>query len=206
MVSRASLWFSRGEGGYAVKKSLGFLSQVLSHLEGSWSLFLSPIGSESICPRGRSSGLTMLIHHSHPKIAFSRLLSLGLLTGFAVAGSIPAIAQTSQQGSLNQRDQEARALSRMSAPQLRTYFSGLRELEQRSSSQRLARLKSLESCLERTRQRDGADECLKDARKTRRQEREQFVRELNALRSRYKMPLRQVGHSSKGMADDSADL
>jgi hypothetical protein len=148
----------------------------------------------------------MLIQLSHPKIAFSRLLSLGLLTGFAVAGNLPAMAQTSQSGSPNQRDQEARALARLSSPQLRSYFSGLRELEQRGSSQRLARLKSLEGCLERTRQREGADECLKDARKTRRQEREQFVRELNALRSRYKLPLRQVGPASKGMADDSADL
>lgn len=148
----------------------------------------------------------MLNQFSHLKIASSRLLWLGWLTGFAVATNLPVIAQTAQPGLVNQRDQEARALARMSSPQLRSYFSGLRELEQRASSQRLARLKSLEGCLELTRQRDGADECLKDSRKTRHQEREQFVRELNALRSRYKLPLRQIGSSPKVMADDSADL
>jgi hypothetical protein len=125
----------------------------------------------------------------------------------ALASISPVTAATpGSPGSASVKDLEAKALSRLSGPDLRAYFAALRQIEQRSSSQRLTRLKSLEGCLELTRLRDGAGECLKQNRQLRRVDREQSLRELNSLRARYKLPQRQPGQSKGGVAAEEVDL
>lgn len=86
-------------------------------------------------------------------------------------------------------EQEAQALARLSLPDLRNYFEARRQLERRSSDQRLAQLRSLEDCLQRTRQRSSADSCLEQARQQRERERDQWMRAMASLRQRYQLPV-----------------
>jgi hypothetical protein len=88
----------------------------------------------------------------------------------------------------NAQLQEAQALARLSTPDLHNYFESRRQLERRSSDQRLAELRRLEDCLERTRQRSGADACLDQAQEQRVQERQQALQQLSSLRQRYGLP------------------
>ena len=86
------------------------------------------------------------------------------------------------------QEQEAQALARLSLPDLRNYFEGRRQIERKSSDQRIAQLRSLEDCLERTRQRSDAGVCLEQARRQRERQRSQWAREMVILRQRYQLP------------------
>ena len=120
-------------------------------------------------------------------------MSLGLLLSLSVAAA-PALAGPARR-SAGPQQQEAQALARLSTPDLHNYFEGRRQLERRSSDQRLAALRQLEDCLERTRLRAGADSCLERAQQQRLQQRQQWMAELQALRQRYKLPVQQPqGH------------
>jgi len=105
-----------------------------------------------------------------------------LLSAAAVA---PAAAQARRPTA---QEQEAQALARLSLPDLRNYFEARRQIERRSSDLRLAQLRNLEDCLQRTRQRSSADACLEQARVQRERDRAQWMRELAALRQRYQLP------------------
>jgi ubiquinone biosynthesis protein COQ9 len=87
------------------------------------------------------------------------------------------------------QEQEAQALARLSLPDLRNYFEARRQIERRSSDLRLAQLRNLEDCLQRTRQRVSADACLEQARVQRERDRAQWIRDLAALRRRYQLPV-----------------
>ena len=105
-----------------------------------------------------------------------------LLTTAAVA---PAMAEARRPTA---QEQEAQALARLSLPDLRNYFEARRQIERRSSDLRLAQLRNLEDCLQRTRQRASADACLEQARVQRERDRVQWMRYLAALRQRYQLP------------------
>ncbi len=105
-----------------------------------------------------------------------------LLTTAAVA---PAMAEARRPTA---QEQEAQALARLSLPDLRNYFEARRQIERRSSDLRLALLRNLEYCLQRTRQRASADACLEQARVQRERDRAQWMRDLAALRQRYQLP------------------
>lgn len=117
----------------------------------------------------------------------SRLFVLGLL--FSIAASTAtgssAWAGDRREASLQQ---EAKALSALSPADLKRYFAARRELERKSSDQRQLQLRSLEDCLQRTRQSSRPDQCLEQARQQRRLERSQWMREISALRRRYQLP------------------
>lgn len=120
---------------------------------------------------------------------WSSRLGLGLVLGLAAA-ALPARADWADQGrGARLQQQEAQALARLSSPDLHNYFEGRRQLERRSSDQQLARLRQLEDCLERTRQRAGAQNCLEQAQRQRYQERQQWAAQLSALRQRYRLPV-----------------
>lgn len=115
----------------------------------------------------------------------SRLTTLPLAAMLVIAAAGPSLADA-QRPSL--QDQEAQALARLSLADLRSYFEARRQLERKSSDQRLTQFRSLEECLERTRQRSGADACLDRARQQRERDRAQWTRELMSLRQRYQLP------------------
>ncbi|MFZ9973074.1 MAG: hypothetical protein ACO3FK_02180 [Vulcanococcus sp.] len=110
---------------------------------------------------------------------------LAALLGIGAIGIAPALAAGRRPSA---QEQEAQALARLSLPDLRSYFEARRQIERRSSDQRLAQLRGLESCLERTRQRSGSVSCLEQAAQQREFERAQQQRELAALRGRYQLP------------------
>ena len=110
-------------------------------------------------------------------------LPLALL--LAASAATPALADTRRP---SQQEQEAQALARLSLPDLRNYFEARRQIERRSSDLRLAQFRTLEACLERTRQRSGSVSCLEQAAQQREFERAQQVREIAALRQRYQLP------------------
>ena len=112
-----------------------------------------------------------------------KALPLALL--LAAAAVAPAAAQARRPTT---QEQEAQALARLSLPDLRNYFEARRQIERRSSDLRLAQLRNLEDCLQRTRQRATADACLEQARVQRERDRAQWMRELAALRQRYQLP------------------
>lgn len=116
----------------------------------------------------------------------SQSLLLAALLGAGAALSTPALAD-GRRPSI--QEQEAQALARLSLPDLRNYFEARRQLERKSSDQRLAQLRSLEDCLQRTRQRSGAESCLDLASQQRDQSRDQLQRDLAALRQRYQLPV-----------------
>ena len=115
----------------------------------------------------------------------SSSLALAALLGIGAIGIAPALADSRR---LSAQEQEAQALARLSLPDLRNYFEARRQVERKSSDQRLAQLRSLEACLERTRQRSGSVGCLEQAAQQREFERAQQLRELAALRQRYQLP------------------
>jgi len=115
----------------------------------------------------------------------SRRTALPLALLLAASAATPALADTRR---LSQQEQEAQALARLSLPDLRNYFEARRQIERRSSDLRLAQLRNLEDCLQRTRQRTTADACLEQARVQRERDRAQWMRELAALRQRYQLP------------------
>ena len=115
----------------------------------------------------------------------SRFNALPLALLLAASTTTPALAD-SRRPSL--QEQEAQALARLSLPDLRNYFEARRQIERRSSELRLAQLRTLEDCLQRTRQRSTADACLEQARVQRERDRAQWMRELAALRQRYQLP------------------
>lgn len=95
---------------------------------------------------------------------------------------LPALAEPSAQ------QQEALALARLSMPALRDYFESRRQLERRGSEQRLADLRQLQDCLERTRLRSDAESCLTQGRQRQWQQRQRWQAELAGLRQRYGLP------------------
>jgi hypothetical protein len=115
----------------------------------------------------------------------SRRTALPLTLLLAATATTPALADTRR---LSQQEQEAQALARLSLPDLRNYFESRRQIERRSSDQRLAQFRTLEACLERTRQRSGSVSCLEQAAQQREFERAQQLREIAALRQRYQLP------------------
>ena len=116
--------------------------------------------------------------------------SLGLIVVLALLSVAPTSAQVAGGTETTSRDLEARAMARLSGPQLRAYFASLSQMEQSASQERLGRLKALLNCLEFTRLRAGSDECMMKNRQARKQDRETNLRNLNALRSRYGLPMR----------------
>lgn len=83
---------------------------------------------------------------------------------------------------------EALALVRLSPAARRDYFDARRQLERRSSEQRLVQLRQLEDCLSFTRQRSTAETCLAQGRQRQWQQRRQWLGELMSLRQRYGLP------------------
>jgi len=104
------------------------------------------------------------------------------------AAPLPALADRPASRPADLQQQEAQALARLSSPDLHNYFEARRQLERRSSDQRLAQLRQLEDCLERTRQRAGAETCLAQGRQRQWQQRQQGFGEISALRQRYGLP------------------
>ena len=123
-------------------------------------------------------------------MARSSSLALATLLGVGAIGITPALADGRRPSA---QELEAQALARLSLPDLRNYFEGRRQIERRSSDQRLAQLRSLESCLERTRQRSGSISCLEQASQQREFERAQQQRAVAALRQRYQLPVQDTG-------------
>ena len=101
---------------------------------------------------------------------------------------LPALADRPENRPSGFQQQEAQGLARLSTPELRNYFEARRQLERREGDQRLADLRQLEDCLERTRLRAGAETCLSQARERREQLRQRGLTELSALRQRYGLP------------------
>ena len=107
----------------------------------------------------------------------------------ALALPLPALADWPVQHTAALEQQEAQGLTRLSTPERCRYFEARRQLERRGADQRLAELRQLEDCLERTRQRAGAQSCLEQAQRQRYQERQQWAAQLSALRQRYRLPV-----------------
>lgn len=121
----------------------------------------------------------------------SSSLALAALLGLGALGVAPAMADGRRP---SPQELEAQALARLSLPDLRNYFEGRRQIERRSSDQRLALLRSLEGCLERTRQRSGSISCMEQAAQQREFERAQQQRAVAALRQRYQLPVQNSGN------------
>mgnify|MGYP006294533155 CR=1 FL=1 len=132
----------------------------------------SPERSLSRQPVSRRSGLAALV-------------PLALM---ALALPVPALADRPDSRAAELQLQEAQGLARLSTPDLHNYFEARRQLERRAADQRLSDLRQLEDCLERTRQRAGADSCLTQARQRREQQRQRGLAELSSLRQRYGLP------------------
>ena len=115
----------------------------------------------------------------------SQSLALTALFGLGLSCSAPALADGRRP---SPQELEAQALARLSLPDLRNYFESRRQIERRSSDQHLAQFRTLEACLERTRQRSGSVSCLEQAAQQREFERAQQLREIAALRQRYQLP------------------
>ena len=107
----------------------------------------------------------------------------------ALALPLPALADRPENRAAELQQQEAQGLARLSTPDLRNYFEARRQLERRGADERLSDLRQLEDCLERTRQRAGADSCLTQARQRREQQRQRGLTELSSLRQRYGLPV-----------------
>jgi len=101
---------------------------------------------------------------------------------------LPALADWPDKRAVVLEQQEAQALARLSSTNRRRYFESRRQLERRGADQRLAELRQLEDCLERTRLSTGADNCLAWARQRREQQRQWGLSDLAALRQRYGLP------------------
>jgi hypothetical protein len=112
-------------------------------------------------------------------------LSLALA---ALALPLPALADRPENRPAEFQQLEAQGLARLSTPDLRNYFEARRQLERRGADQRLADLRQLEDCLERTRLRAGAESCLAQARQRREQQRQRDLAALSGLRQRYGLP------------------
>ena len=123
----------------------------------------------------------------------SRSLAMAALIGVSAAFTAPVLADGRRP---SPQEQEAQALARLSLPDLHNYFEARRQIERKGSDQRLAQLRSLEDCLERTRQRSGSESCLEQASLQRDQLRDQQQRDLAALRQRYKLPVQQQSPTS----------
>ena len=120
--------------------------------------------------------------------SLARLFALGLLFSVATSTAMATSASAEERRSGRLR-QEAQALSGLSRSALSGYFTARRQLERQRSDQRLAQLRSLEDCLQRTRQRSGAGSCLEQARLQRERAREQWMGEMASLRQRYQLPV-----------------
>jgi hypothetical protein len=119
--------------------------------------------------------------------SLARLFALGLL--FSVATSMAMTSSASaEERRFGRLQQEAQALAGLSRSALSGYFTARRQLERQSSDQRLAQLRSLKDCLQRSRQRSGAGHCLEQARQQRERERGQWMAEMASLRQRYQLP------------------
>ena len=125
---------------------------------------------------------SLLSQPARRRSGFAALLPL------ALALPLPALADRPENRAAELQQQEAMALARLSTPDLRNYFEARRQLERRGADQRLSDLRQLEDCLERTRQRAGAETCLTQARQLREQQRQRGLAELSALRQRYGLP------------------
>lgn len=116
--------------------------------------------------------------------SLARLFVLGLL--FSVA--IFAKSASAEERRSRRLEREAQALAGLSRSALSGYFTARRQLERQSSEQRLAQLRSLEDCLQRSRQGSGANSCVEQAQKQRERERVQWRAEMASLRQRYQLP------------------
>jgi hypothetical protein len=128
----------------------------------------SPAARRDQRPRRRPAGLALVL----------TVLALPL----------PALADWPVQQTAALEQQEAQGLARLSTPERRRYFEARRELERRGADQRLAELRQLEDCLERTRLRAGAETCLSWARQRREQQRQRGQADLAFLRQRFGLP------------------
>lgn len=109
----------------------------------------------------------------------------------ALALPLPALAERPERRAPDLQSTprlEAQAIARLSPWDRRRYFEALRQLERRDGEQRLAELRQLEDCLERPRQRAGAERCLVRYRYRAEQQRQQGLIDLAALRQRYRLP------------------
>jgi hypothetical protein len=116
-----------------------------------------------------------------------RLIVLGIVFSIAASTATGSSAWAGERREA-QRQQEAQALSTLSPSDLKRYFAARRELERKSSDQRQAQLRSLEDCLERSRQPAGAGTCLEQAGQQRKRDRSQWKQQMAALRQRYQLP------------------
>ena len=116
-------------------------------------------------------------------------LSAGLALALtALAQPLPALADWPENRAVALEQQEAQGLARLSSTERRHYFEARRQLERRGADQRLAELRQLEDCLDRTRLLAGAETCLSRARQRREQQRQWGLVDLAALRQRYALP------------------
>jgi hypothetical protein len=115
------------------------------------------------------------------------LIVLGIVFSVAASTAIGPSASAGERREA-QLQQESQALSALSPSDLRRYFAARRELERKSSDQRQAQLRSLEDCLERSRQSSGAGTCLEQAGQQRKRDRSQWKQHIAALRQRYQLP------------------
>ena len=116
------------------------------------------------------------------------LAALQPLALSALVVPLPALADRPAPRAFDLQHQEAQALVRLSTPDLHNYFEARRQLERRGADQRLSDLRQLEDCLERTRQRAGAETCLAQGHQRREQQRQWGFAELSGLRQRYGLP------------------
>ncbi|MFM2079897.1 MAG: hypothetical protein RLZZ124_1812 [Cyanobacteriota bacterium] len=114
-------------------------------------------------------------------------LAAGLLLALA-ALPLPVLADGPGARHAELQPEEARALVRLTPAARRDYFDARRQLERRSSEQRLAQLRQLEDCLSPVRQRSAAETCLAEGRQRQWQQRRQWLGELMSLRQRYGLP------------------
>lgn len=114
-------------------------------------------------------------------------LAAALLLTLAAA-PLPVLADAPGARRLDLQPEEAQAWLRLSPAARRDYFEGRRQLERRSSEQRLAELRQLEDCLGFARQRSIAETCLTQGRQRQWQQRRQGLAALMSLRQRYGLP------------------
>jgi len=129
---------------------------------------LSPASLRDQRPRRRPAGLALALT--------------------ALALPLPALADRPETRPAAFQQQEAQGLARLSTPELRHYFEARRQLERRGADQRLAELRQLEDCLERTRLRAGAETCLDQSRQRRELQRQRGQADLAFLRQRFGLP------------------
>ena len=116
-------------------------------------------------------------------------LPVGLaLTLTALALPLPALADWSEKRAAALEHYEAQVLTRLSATDRRRYFEARRQQESRGADQRIAELRQMENCLERTRRRAGAETCLSRARQLQEQHRQWELAEISALRQSIGLP------------------